>query len=103
MSTGRMEILRSMLEQDPANSFARYGVAMEYVNAGELERAAQEFQRLLDTNPDYVAAYFHGGQTFEKLGLPDAARALYERGVEACGRTGDAHTQAEIQTALELL
>ncbi len=92
-----------MLAQDPGNSFARYGLAMEFVNSGELERGVAEFQQLLDANPDYVAAYFHGGQALEKLGRLEDARATYEQGVQACRRTGDAHTLAEISAALDLL
>ena len=36
MSSNRMEILKSMLAQNPADTFARYGLAMEYTNRGEL-------------------------------------------------------------------
>jgi Tfp pilus assembly protein PilF len=103
MGTTRIDILKSMLEQDPANSFARYGVAMEYLNGGQMEQSVAEFGKLIETNPDYVAAYFHGGQTLEKLGKTEDARTLYKRGLEACARTGDAHTQSEIQAALDLI
>ncbi len=98
-----MEVLKNMLLQDPNNSFARYGVATEYKNAGDLENAVKEFETLTEIDPNYVAAYFHGGQTLEKLGRVDAARAVYERGLTACSRIGDAHTRSEIQTALDLL
>ncbi len=103
MGTSRIEVLKTMLEQDPSNSFAHYGVAMEYANAGHLDQAAAEFERLLAANPDYVAAYFHGGQALEKLGRIEEARAIYERGIAASGRNGDLHTQSEIRTALESL
>lgn len=103
MSTSRLDVLKSMLEQDPANSFARYGIAMELKNTGQLEGAATEFEKLIAANPDYVAAYFHGGQTLEKLGRFDEARLTYERGIDASARTGDAHTEAEIRAALDLL
>ena len=103
MSSNRLEVLKSMLEQDPANSFARYGVAMEYKNSGQLEPASAEFAKLIETNPNYVAAYFHGGQALEKLGQVDAARSIYEEGLKACSRVGDAHTASEIQVALDLL
>ena len=103
MSAARSEVLKTMLAQDPANTFARYGLAMEYVNSGELDLGVSEFQRLMEASPDYVAAYFHSGQTLEKLGRIEDARATYERGLEACQRVGDGHTQAEIRTALDLL
>jgi tetratricopeptide (TPR) repeat protein len=99
----RSEVLKSMLAQDAGNSFARYGLAMEYVNSGELELGVTEFQHLIEANPDYVAAYFHRGQALEKLGRLEDARATYEQGLQACRRTGDAHTLAEIGAALDLL
>ena len=34
MATNRMEILKSMLERNPADTFARYGLAMEYASSG---------------------------------------------------------------------
>ena len=39
MATNRLEILLSMVEKNPQDSFARYGLAMEYANTGDLERA----------------------------------------------------------------
>jgi Tfp pilus assembly protein PilF len=89
-----------MLEQNPANTFVRYGLAMEYVNAGELELAAAEFGAIVAADPAYSAAYFHGGQTLEKLGRAGDARALYRQGIAG---TRDAHARSEMQAALEML
>jgi len=89
--------------QDPGNAFARYGLAMELVNSGRGEEAVEEFRALLAANPNYAAGYFHGGQTLEKLGRVEEARALYERGIEVTTRTGDGHTRSELQGALDLL
>ena len=41
-----------MVEQNPSDSFRRYGLAMEYVNSGDLETAIDEFLQLLDHNPN---------------------------------------------------
>jgi hypothetical protein len=62
-----------------------------------------EFRALLRMNPDYSAAYYHGGQTLEQLGQIDEARSLYQQGIEATTRTGDLHTRGEIQAALDIL
>lgn len=101
--TARSEVLRTMLEQDPANTFARYGLATELKNTGDLEGAVAEFGRLIETNPNYSAAFFHGGQTYEKLGRVAEARNWYTRGVAATVANGDAHARAEMQAALDLL
>ncbi len=103
MAKTRLELLEEMVAQDPKSVLARYGLAQEYAGAGRLEEALAEFQRLLETNPDYPAAYFHGGKTLEKLGRIEEARAMYQGGVEASARAGDAHAQSEIQAALDLL
>jgi tetratricopeptide (TPR) repeat protein len=103
MPANRMEILKGMLEQNPRDSFARYGLAMEYAINGELETAVVEFRALLEFNPDYAAAYYHGGQALEKLGRLDEARQTYQRGIEVTSRTGDQHTRGELQAAIDLL
>ena len=98
-----MEVLKSMLAQNPRDIFARYGLAMEHANQGNLEQAVAEYRVLLDYNPDYAAAYFHGGQALEKLGRIDDARTMYQNGIETTSRTGDLHTKSELQAALEML
>src|SRR6266542_4047906 len=100
MAVNRLEVLKDMVAQNPNDSFARYGLAMEYANTGSLEQAVQEYESLLGSNPDYAAAYYHGGQALEKLGRIEEARAIYKRGLEATRRSGDAHTNSEIQAAL---
>ena len=99
----RIEILKSMVAQDPGGAFGRYGLAMEYVNSGELTAAAEQFSALLEHNPGYAAGYFHGGQTLEKLGRADDARELYRRGIDVTKASGDAHTRSELEGALALL
>ena len=99
----RLEILKSMVEQNPKDSFSRYGLAMEYAKSGSLDKAVEEYESLLGFNPDYAAAYYHSGQALEKLGRIDDARRMYQRGLEATRRIGDEHTNSEIQAALDIL
>jgi Tfp pilus assembly protein PilF len=103
MATNRLDILKQMIAQDPSNSFARYGLAMEYAKSGELASAVDEFKTLLANDQSYAAAYYHGGQALEKLGRVEEARVMYERGIEASTKKGDLHTRAEIEAALSLL
>ena len=91
------------MAQNPADAFARYGLAMELVKSGELESAVSEFRSLLEHNPNYAAAYFHGGQVLEKLGDVEQARVFYQKGVEVTGRTGDQHARSELEAALDML
>jgi tetratricopeptide (TPR) repeat protein len=99
----RLETLSAMLSQDPGNTFARYGLAMEFANQGRFEESVAEYGTLLERDPNYAAAYYHGGQALERLGRVEEARDWYERGIQVTGRNGDAHTQSELQAALDLL
>jgi tetratricopeptide (TPR) repeat protein len=103
MATNRLAVLKGMLEQNPRDTFARYGLAMEYARSGDLEEAITEYRALLADNENYPAAYFHGGQALEKLGRLEEAREMYEKGIAVTARTGDAHTRSELQAALDML
>lgn len=92
--------MQQLLAQDPGSSFARYGLAMAYVQLAELEKAIAEFEALLGHDPNYAAAYYHGGQTFEKLGRLDEARDYYRRGLAV---VRDPHARGELQAALDIL
>lgn len=99
----RVSALQAMLEADPANTFARYALAMEFANSAQLEQAVAQFEAILRHNPDYGAAYYHGGQALEKLGRTADAANLYRAGIDATTKSGDAHTASELQAALSLI
>jgi len=103
MARTRLEILKNMVAQKPGDSFLRYGLAMEYRNAGDLESAVREFDGLIAVDPDYGAAYFHAGQTLERLGRLEEARQMYLSGIEVTARQGNQHARSELQGALDLL
>src|ERR1039457_6340889 len=103
MPSTRLDILKSMVELNPTDCFARYGLAMEYRNTGELEAAMGEFRALMAAHPDYGPAYFHGGQTLERMGRVTAARGVYLQGVEVTARGADQRARSEVQGALDML
>jgi tetratricopeptide (TPR) repeat protein len=100
MENKRLEKLLHFLEANPNDCFVRYGLAQEYVKSGQLDHAIDEYQRIFEINPDYQAAYYHAGQAYQKLGRPEDARKVYERGIETSLRTGDLHARSELEAAL---
>jgi tetratricopeptide (TPR) repeat protein len=100
LDNSRIDILKQMIAQNPGNAFARYGLAMEHVKSGDLEAAVGAFREVIATDPNYSAAYYHGGQTLEKLGQLDEARDLYRQGLAV---TRDPHAAGELQAALDIL
>ena len=99
----RLDMLTQFLEQNPNDAFARYGLAMEYSNAGKIDEALQQFKTLLEKNPDYVPGYFMAAQTLEKAGRTDDAKRMLVDGISSARRTGNAHAQSEMTAMLESL
>jgi predicted Zn-dependent protease len=97
---GRLEMLKEHLAEFPNDAFARYGLAMEYANAGDSETALQEFGELLKTNPDYTAGYFMAAQTLAKLGKLAEAREMLKSGIVSATRTNNGHAKSEMEGML---
>ena len=97
----RIAMLTEILAANPADAFARYGLAMEYSNTGKIDEALQEFKTLLEKNPDYTPGYFMAAQTLEKAGRIDEAKELLVDGISSARRTGNAHAQSEMTAMLE--
>jgi predicted Zn-dependent protease len=99
----RIAMLNEILAQNANDAFARYGLAMEYSNAGEVERAMEEFSKLLSAHPDYTAGYFMAAQTLAKAERNDEAKKMLADGIASAQRTGNAHAQSEMEAMLEEL
>jgi predicted Zn-dependent protease len=95
--------LKEILEMDPKNSFARYGVAMELAARGETEAALQEFTTLLGNDPDYTAAYFMSAQTQATAGRTADAMERLKGGISCAARSGNRHAMSEMQAMLDEL
>jgi predicted Zn-dependent protease len=96
----RIALLTEVLSQNPTDAFARYGLAMEYSNSGEIERALVEFGALLATHPDYTAGYFMAAQTLAKADRTEEARNMLLDGIASAKKTGNGHAQAEMEGML---
>ncbi|HZZ40114.1 MAG TPA: hypothetical protein VFE06_13355 [Acidobacteriaceae bacterium] len=93
--------LKEILEQDPKNAFARYGLAMEYAVRSETAAALTEFDRLLMDHPEYTAGYFMAAQTLAKAGRDVDAKQKLADGIACARQTGNQHAQREMQAMLD--
>src|SRR5271157_2765594 len=99
----RIAMSREILTANPEDSFARYGLAMEYSKAGQTDQALQEFKSLIEKNPDYTPAYFMAAQTLANASRVDEAKRWLVDGISCARRTGNAHAQSEMTAMLEEL
>jgi Tfp pilus assembly protein PilF len=93
----KLAALNEILQLDPANAFARYGLAMEHMARGNPETALAEFATCIEHNPDYVPAYQMSAQTLAKLDRTGEAIARLEAGIAAATCTGNQHALAEME------
>ena len=96
----RVAMLNEILAENPRDAFARYGLAMEYSKGGEVERAMEEFGKLLSAHPDYTAGYFMAAQTLAAAARSDEAKKMLADGIASAQRTGNAHAQSEMEAML---
>jgi predicted Zn-dependent protease len=96
----RVAMLSEILAQNPNDAFARYGLAMEHANAGKVELALVEFEKLVAANPDYTAGYFMAAQTLARAGRVEEARKKLGEGIASAKRTGNGHAQSEMEAML---
>ena len=96
----RIQMLTEFLAENPSDAFARYGLAMEYSKAGEIEAALAEFQKLIEQHPDYTVGYFMAAQTLARAERTDEARKMLKEGIASALRTGNQHAQSEMEAML---
>jgi predicted Zn-dependent protease len=96
----RVAMLTEILTQNPADAFARYGLAMEHSNSGDVEHALEEFGKLLSVHPDYTAGYFMAAQTLVKATRIEEAKKMLVDGIASATRTGNSHALSEMEGLL---
>ncbi|HUK26615.1 MAG TPA: tetratricopeptide repeat protein [Terriglobales bacterium] len=99
----RMAVLTEILSQNPNDAFARYGLAMEYSNAGKVSEALEEFAKLVAAHPNYTAGYFMAAQTLARAQRKEEAKQMLIEGIASARRTGNSHAQSEMTAMLEEL
>jgi cytochrome c-type biogenesis protein CcmH/NrfG len=99
----KIAALNEILQLDPANVFARYGLAMELNSQGKSDAALAEFATLIGHNPDYVPAYQMSAQALAKLGRTEEALGRLHEGIAAANRTRNQHALAEMEAMREEL
>lgn len=96
----RLAFLEQHCATGAADSFAFYGLAMEYRKEGRVEDAVATFGKLRDKDATYVPMYLMAGQMLSEAGRTDEARSWLESGIEAARAKRDTHALGELESAL---
>jgi predicted Zn-dependent protease len=99
----RLAFLEQHTKSGTADSFAFYGLGMEYRKEGRVDDAIATFTKLRSQDADYVPMYLMAGQTLIDAGRPSEAREWLEAGISAAQRKRDSHALGELESALASL
>ena len=99
----RLEQLQQMLAQEPNDEFLQYAISLEYFSVGNFTKALECFKIILNTKPDYLAAYYQTGKCYEELKQIEEAKNIYNRGIELAQKQNKNKTFNELREALFLL
>ncbi|MFO0755943.1 MAG: tetratricopeptide repeat protein [Byssovorax sp.] len=96
----RLLFLEKITSEGSRDSFAWYGLAMEYGNLGRLDESLRTFEKLREMDAAYVPMYLMCGNFLAKGGRVAEAKAWMEAGIAAAQKKGDSHALSELQDAL---
>jgi tetratricopeptide (TPR) repeat protein len=99
----RLQQLQEMLAQEPDDVFLQYAIAIEYFSVNEFEKALVCLKDILQSNPEYLAAYYQTGKCYEELKQFENAKAMYNQGIELAIKQQKTKTLNELREALFLL
>lgn len=99
----RRQQIESMLENDPDDVFLNYALALEMDKAEEYDAALDRFDKLTQSEPPYVPAFFMAGQMLHRIDRTEEACRYLTRGIAAASEQGDGHAQREMQEFLDMI
>ena len=99
----RIAQIIEMLKTDPADSFLKHALALEYIKKGDDITARSIFEEVLSHDAGYVGSYYHLAALLERNGETALAIKWYEAGMQVAKAAGDQKAYNELRAALEAL
>lgn len=96
-----IEQIKKLLAAEPDDVFLNYSLAMELAKLDRVDDSLAQYNRVLELDPAYCAAYYHQGKTYLESGRHDDAKDVLQRGMEAARKAGDGHAEGEMRELLD--
>lgn len=101
MQAERLKILLELLEQDPADAFNWYSVAMEYKDTQPSE-AIRYLEKLYVGFPEYLPTYYQLACLYAEQEAIEQATEVFEKGILLAQQQGKDKTLRELRSAFQL-
>ena len=96
----RESMFRQVLEIDPEDALANYGLGSIAVEKGDWEVARCHLEAVLKSDPKYSVAYLALGRALKGLGLVDEAKKVWQEGIKVAASKGDLMPANQMQQEL---
>lgn len=96
----RETMFRQVLEIDPDDTLANYGLGSIAVERQDWEQARNYLERVLKQDPKYSVAYLALGKALKGLGKKQEAIAIWKEGVKVSAAKGDLMPANQMQQEL---
>lgn len=97
----RIERLKEFLVANPADSFVKHALALEYIKLEDDATARRLFEEVLQADENYIGSYYHLAKLLERNDEREAAISIYDKGMLKAKEAGDQHAYNELQSAYE--
>ncbi len=96
----QVEMFYKVLEIDPVDQVANFGLGSIYLDTGQYEEALVPLKTVVEHYQDHSAAYLALGKTLEKLSRKEEAADVYQKGIAAASKKGDLMPLKDMQNRL---
>lgn len=100
--SNRIIQLQQYVNEDPADPFNLYALALEYQKTDE-RKATDIFNRLREEHPEYIPTYYQLGKLYQALAKNELALQVFEQGIEMATKQNELKALRELQTAKQEL
>ncbi|MFP5385000.1 MAG: tetratricopeptide repeat protein [Bacteriovoracia bacterium] len=99
----RESMFRQVLEIDPEDTLANYGLGSIAVEKGQWKEAKLHLEKVLEQDPKYSVAYLALGKALLGLGLTEEAKNIWKEGIKVSAAKGDLMPANQMQQELNIL
>jgi tetratricopeptide (TPR) repeat protein len=98
----REEMFRQVLEIDPEDTLANYGLGSIALEKRQWDLAREHLRKVLNNDPKYSVAYLALGKALKGLGLKNEAIEVWSQGIKVAASKGDLMPANQMQQELSL-
>jgi Flp pilus assembly protein TadD len=102
-ASGVIARFEALLAQGKDNALLRFGLGSEYLRTGNAGRAAEHFQRAVELDANYSAAWKLLGKSLLDAGRGQEAFAAYQKGIVVAEAKGDKQAMKEMKVFAQRL